>query len=191
MKVSDILTESIDFTVSKLVKEKDGSEYVTAVGSRQNVDCHICDGKGFNVYDGEKDECGMCDGPGKLDRFVNEGPSMTLSNGNAYDLMRHLGLEADYTGAVEGDELTALRQRLIKLLNSDKDRAGMEKATIDNEDERQMGATGQRGNVTSIGRQGARMIDVGRTPEQVKQYAKTMLDMVDYAMKNDYFIGWG
>jgi len=193
MKINDIITESISFDVSTI-----DDKYIQSVGGRKEVDCDICDGKGENTYrnhpnqggDTYTEPCGLCNGTGKLDRFVPDGPTLNLSNGNAFDLLRHLGLQDDeYTGHVAAKDLPALRRRLIKMLNSEKDQSAMTKDTTDTQGD--MGATNTQGNVTSIGRQGARMVDMGRTPEQVKRYAKVMLDMVEYAMKGDHIISWG
>lgn len=194
MKITEILNESVDFDVCTI-----DDKYISPVGARQDIDCDICDGKGENTYPNHANQgggtytepCGLCNGTGKLDRFVPEGPHMNLSNGNAFDLLRHLGLheEDEYTGHVEGKDLPKLRQRLIKMLNSEKDQAGMAKDTTDSQGD--MGATGSSGNVTSIGHKGPRMVDMGRTPEQIKRYAKVLLDMVEYAMKRDCVVSWG
>lgn len=193
MKVSDILVESISFDVSE-IKHVDGmGDVASALGSEQDVECFVCNGTGKDEWPGDDKEypCGRCDGKGTYKEFVEEGPTLNLANAGAFELLRALGYEADYSGRIT--DLPDLKRRIMRLLNSEKTQQQMVQQPTDNDKERPMGINKNDDGSTSIGRQGARMVGGGRTSEQVKQIAQRMLDMVQWAQKTNpkYHIGWG
>jgi hypothetical protein len=198
MKLREILTESIEFDVSKMETWDDGTEVATAVGERKDVDCDICGGAGTNTYrkgtpDEWTDDCGLCSGTGTQNRFVPTGPSITLSNINAFELLRAVGLDnGEYIGRVLHKDLPALKRRLMMIINSDNNAQSLVKPATDNDTTRTMGRVQKDDGTTGIGRQGARMVGAGRTSQQAKQLAKHLLDIVDYASRDpNHFISWG
>lgn len=74
------------------------------------------------------------------------------------------------------------------MINSEGRRSSMHKDTVDHESPMQH--TGTKDTVAHIGRGGPRMVDMGRTDDQVMRYAKTLLDMVEYAQKHNLIISW-
>lgn len=155
---------------------------------QEKVACWVCDGVGKEKYGDEEYDCGMCKGTKEIDEWVCGGPSMQVSNANGYAIQRDiLGLEADHAGMVDAKDLPALRRKLIKMVNVDKERESMH-SPFQDEQGPMRAHTDDQGN-TRIGR-GARMMGGQRTDSQVLRYAQTLLDMVDYAMKNDLVISW-
>jgi len=186
MKLKD-LQESMEFNACTVTKTEDGTTQLSPHGMREEEkDCWMCDGMAGNVDDYE---CMRCQSTGKVKEWVCDGPEMQVSNANGMAIVRDIiGQKADYSGMVEKKDLPMLRRKLIKMVNVDKERESMHQAPSDTQGP--MGRRGSEGNVTSIGRKGPRMIGPGRSDAQVLSYAQTLLDMVEYAMKNDLVISW-
>ncbi len=187
MKLRDILHEGMEFSACELQTREDGTQVYSPHGQREvERECAICDGSGKHP---NGDTCVPCRGTGKFKDYECDGPEMQVSNSNGFAIQRDvLGVEdPDYVGSIPTEQLPALRRKLIKMINVDKDRESMHKRTTDSQGE--MRRTGTNDNVTSIGR-GARMVDIGRSDSQVLSYAKRLLDLVDYAMKNDLHVTW-
>lgn len=186
MKLRDVLYEGMEFSACELQTREDGTKVYSQPGLRAvEKECPVCEGSGKSRTGGV---CAPCQGTGKSTDHECDGPEMQVSNSNGMAIQRDiLGVEADYAGSIPTEQLPALRRKLIKMINVDKERESMHKQTTDSQGE--MRRTGTNDNVTSIGR-GARMVDIGRSDEQVLGYAKRMLDIVDYAMKNDLHVTW-
>lgn len=188
MKLHDILLESITFNACTLeYSDKHPQGMISPHNLRKEKEtCWVCKGTGKDKYD-PKYDCDMCDGSGKLDNDVCDGPQVNLSNMNAGDVIRDmLGQEFDYVGMVEKKDMPKLRQRLIRMINVEKDR---ERMTLDPSDE-QKTRVGKKNGVSSI-EKGPRMISPGRDDSQVKQLASQILKVVEYAAKHDLILSWG
>jgi len=196
MRLSEILNESITFGAEKL-ETKDGHTYYTDPFSKQVDDeCWVCDGTGSETYRGytddngvehpeQKHECGMCKGKGTYPTYKTDAPEMNVSNINAMEIQRMLGLEADYSGAISHADIPVFKRRLIKLKNGDisahvqepEKHVGKMKAYKDD--------NGQ----SAIGR-GPTMIDFGRPHSQVMRYIDSLLEIMDFAQKNNLDVTW-
>lgn len=194
MRSREFIKESMDFNACSL----EGNRITPHNWREAEVDCHICDGNGWNEYPTdetrtkfEKEECGYCRGTGKDKTHICDGPQMNVSNENGGAIIRDiLGQEFDYVGMVEKKDMPALRRKLIKMLNMDSERTSMHLDPTDNKDDRPMQRRTDDDGNSSIGR-GARVIGGGRTDDQVLRYADQMLKMVEYAMEHDLVISWG
>lgn len=198
MKLNNILKESVTFNVAHKENHPKYGEVISAVGKNAEVECYGCDGSGKDEYGMSKDDkCDVCRGKGTIPGFKADGPELNVSNSNAAAIMRALGLEEfsdEYGGGVLPKEhLGDFRQALMRLLNSEKTQQGLtQEPSVEKRERGQMGVQGREGNVTSIGRRGAgpTIYHGGRSQEQIQRYARTLLDMVEYAMKHGHFISW-
>jgi len=198
MKINDILNESITFNVAHKEQHPKYGEVISPVGKRGPVECYGCDGSGKNEYGMSKDDkCDVCRGEGTIEGFKAEGPELNVSNSNAAAIMQALGLTEysdEYGGGLLPEKaLGDFRQKLMRLLNSEKSQQQMTKpSSVEKSEPGAMGVRGREGNVTSIGRRGGgpTIYHGGRSQEQIQRYARTLLDMVEYAMKNGHFISW-
>ena len=188
MKIADILNEGMEFGACKLETREDGTRMFSDPTSRQEEqDCDFCDGTGEDSGDYYPDgKCGFCKGSGKVMNWVSDSPEMQVSNSNGYAIQRDiLNVEPDYAGSVMNDQLPALRKKLLRMVNQESHRSSMHKTPSQSQKQ----WTSQEDNVTTIHR-GAQMHDMGRSDEQVLTYTKRLLDIVDYAMKNDCHLTW-
>lgn len=183
------ILESVDFNVSTH-EVRDGKKYIVTHGERKvEIDCPDCKGTGKDPHEDDK-ECFYCDGKKKITDWVTDSPHLNVANANAHSIITDLlGLEFDYAGVIKSKDLPEVRRRIIKVLNSDKERSKMHKP--DTEHKPEMGVKGKKDNVVSIGRTGPRIHEFGRTDEQVLRYAKKMLEIVEYAMKHNLMVSWG
>ncbi|MDA8140770.1 MAG: hypothetical protein M0036_19150 [Desulfobacteraceae bacterium] len=79
-------------------------------------ECMICEG-----LEAPKPDCPFCKGTGK-ERFVDHSASLNVSNSNFEALFRLL--EADETAECwQGQQIGTFRQRIMKLMNSSRQRA--------------------------------------------------------------------
>jgi hypothetical protein len=187
MKLRD-LHESIDFQ-AYAVENRDGKTYYTFHDPHeQTEECYACHGSKKDYYD-EKNPCEVCKGAGTITQRVTSSPTLNASNANAQAIITDLlGMSFDHDGLITQDQLPEVRRRLIKALNSEKDRSRLHKDDVDHE--QSFGVQGREGNVVRIGRQGPKVYEFGRTDEQVLRYARKMLDIVEYAMKHNLVVGW-
>ena len=193
MRYKEIIKESVDISACELKDNR-----ITPHNQRQEeAECDICDGTGVIDYQSigskelgpDKWSCGMCRGTGKITEWVCDGPEMNISNMNAAVIVRQIfGQEWDDMGMVSKEQLPSLRKKLFKMVNMESERSSMHQ-----DPSREQGPMrrikGEDG-IDRIGR-GATMISGGRPDSQVLGYATRLLDMVDYAMKNDLIISWG
>ena len=186
MKIVDILNEGMEFGACKLETREDGTQMFSDPTSREEEqDCDFCDGTGKDSHE-PKYGCSFCKGTGKVTEWVSDSPEMQVSNSNGYAIQRDiLGVEPDYAGSVMNDQLPVIRKKLLRMVNQESQRSSMQKAPSQSQKQ----WTSQEDNVTTIHR-GAQMHDMGRSDEQVLTYAQQLLDIVDYAMKNDCHLTW-
>ena len=194
MKISDVLNESMEFGPTRVEKRKfNGEMHDVSVspGSMQDVDCSICDGAGYNVYNDQngkpyKDPCGLCRETGKENVFVGDGPDMNVSNANGWEIQRMIGVDPDHGGHVWNKDLPDLMRRLIKLKNGDTSQHAKEPNVELGRMQKRAGENG----LATIGR-GATMHDMGRSQEQVSHYVDRVMKIVKWCIDNDYDFSWG
>lgn len=193
MKVYDIIREGMEFHAS-VIEDKDGTKHISPHGLRKERNkCSFCDGTGKDrfAHPDHPMDCDFCDGKKERDEWVSSSPELQVSNSNGFAIVRELfGQEPDYMGHIKNEDLPELRRKLIGMINSEKHRSPLRKDPTDNDKARSMVSHGTEGNVTKIGKSGPRMVDMGRTDEQVKRYAHKMLEIVEYAMKHNLIISW-
>ncbi len=187
MKIHDILLESITFNACSVDKKDDGTTHITPHNWREEESkCWGCKGTGKDKWDPEYD-CDLCRGKGKLKDHVCDGPQVRLSNINAGDVITDMiGQEFEYSGMVEKKDMPKLRQKLIRMINVEKDRERMSRDPFDEQKTR----VSKKNGVSSI-EKGPRMIGFGRDDSQIKQLASQMLKIVEYAAKHDLVLSWG
>jgi len=185
MKLNELLYEGMEFNACTLETKDDGTKMYSPHGMRETeVDCYGCEGMAGKI---EGYKCHWCKNTGKTKDWECDSPEMQVSNANGMAIIRDIiGQEPDYAGSIPPEKYPALRQKLIKMINVDKERESMYKQTTDQQGQMRVK---QQGDVTTIGR-GARMIDVGRSDEQILSYAQRLLEIIEYAMKNDLVVTW-
>lgn len=190
MKVRDIITESMTFHPATLTTNSNGQQVIGfADQDEEDVECYICDGNGKDPYadEGEDLPCRRCNGKGYEKEMVGKGPEMNVANGNGYAIQQMLGLEPDEYGFIENKDLPGIMRKLMQLKNGD-----TSSHTRDSETTRgAMGKGDTDGNVTSIGRKGPTMIDMGRSQGQVSSYIDRLMDIVKYAQEKGHHVSWG
>ena len=148
--------------------------------SKTEMDCRDCEGSGEDR--GEK--CVYCQGTGKETEDHWDFPSLDVSYDNLRAIQDMLGLDDDSSGMIDHGDIPQMKRALIVLKNK-----GSEQYTKDSSVQ-QSRVVGQDeyGN-TSIG-MGARMHDMGRSHAQVERYIEKLMDILDFAQKNDMNVTW-
>jgi hypothetical protein len=150
------------------------------------VQCNVCDGLGHETYQGRNYTCRMCDGKGHYRETVSTAPELSVSNYNGYAIQEMLGLDPDYSGVILHDQIPEMIRRLIRLKNT-----STEKYTEPPEVSRgTMQVRGQDQNITTIG-SGPTMYSGGRSSEQVDRYIDELLQILQFAQKNNAVVNWG
>jgi len=188
MKLNDLLNEGMEFGTCKLETREDGTRVFSDPSSRQEEqNCPFCE-SGKQTYGDDTYDCEYCKGSGKTMEWVSDSPEMQVSNANGMAIQRDiLGLEKpDYGGSIPPEKLPELRKKLFRMVNIDKDRESMHQAPTDQQGKV---SVSHQGNVATI-RRGARMISPGRSDDQVLSYAQRLLELVDYAIKNNLYVAW-
>lgn len=134
-------------------------------------------------------DCDYCHGKGEHLEHVSDSPELNVSNDNAIALLNFLGVTPggpDGTvGHIEPKDLPALRRKLIKMKNGGAD--GLEKP--DEIDGGQMIKTrDEHGN--PMLKKTARSYEMGRTSDQVMHYIDRLLQIIDFAQKNNAYVTW-
>lgn len=179
------LTESVTFGVSRLVGEPGDQRYESPFEKEHNEECWVCDGTGIDSYHHTK--CDMCNGTKKLKSWKPEGyEELNVSNANVSTILSMLGLPPtnDYIGVWEKNELPVLRRRLIALKNKSVDNHVIPPSETQN-----MRKDKDENGLTRIGR-GPRMIDFGVSERQINHYIDSLLQIIDFAQKNDAVVTW-
>ena len=197
MRFSEIINESVTFGVARL-EDRDGQKYYTDPFVRKTDEtCFVCDGSGKETSGGWTDddgnvvpkkeyECGMCKGKGTTEEWRSDADELNVSNANAWGIQEMLGLDPDYSGAIKKEQFPAIRRRLIKLKNSDisshtiapTKTGGDTKAYKDDQGQSRIGKT-------------VAVHDMGRSHAQVERYIDKLLNLMDFAAKNDCDLVWG
>lgn len=187
MKLTEIinLRESITFSAAKISDIGGRKVYDSAQFQKEvEAECWACDGTGKDSY--HKDhECDMCKGSGKIKEFKTEFGELNVSNANAFEILNMLGVDEEYAGAIEKKDLAGIRRRLIMLKNK-----GVDAHTSDAEDTQGKARVSKNNDGVSAIKRGPRMIDAGRSSEQVNRYVDKLLTIIDFAQKNDAVVVW-
>lgn len=193
-----MVLESVDFHASTFVKNDEYPDGLfNFVGTRAKIDCHYCEGTGTSadytmnpVSIGGDDSCEMCDGTGKSMGWVDNGPELNVSNGNAAAICQALGLPLDSddcSGAVSPEKIPELRRKLIALKNA-KNNPLIEPDSKSQSFTRGIDRSGDVPQITT--RRGPEMYHMGRTSDQVMRYVDKLLEICEFAQKNGYWLTW-
>jgi len=119
---------------------------------------------------------GRCDAYCNGQEEVSEAPECNWANVNALNVMRLLGLQADYCGEIAIETLPRLLQRLMVALNSERRRSHLVEAP------EEFGGEGT-GHCHTI--------FCGNTDEQTVRRLESFRKLVVYAKEHNYRIVWG
>jgi hypothetical protein len=98
-----------------------------------------------------------------------------------------LGLEQDYAGSIENKDLPALMRKLIQLKNSDRSQY----AEPGSQSGGKMTTSTDAEGMSTIGRSGPTMYNMGTTDSQITQYVDQLIKIIKFAQDNDADFGWG
>lgn len=189
MRAKEFLKESMTFgpAVEKTYKDDQGETKTYWTGdpwwSTETKPCWVCDGTGKEE---EKYECRMCHGKGTTEDHVSSAPELNVSNHNGWEIQNMLGLDPDYSGLIRHEDIPKYIRKLLLLKNKGSEQYTQEPSVTTG----QMRRTGDNDNITTIGR-GPTMHDFGRSQQQVDRYIDKLLELFQFAQKNNASISWG
>jgi len=192
MKACEFITEGMTFGVAVEQDYTDKQGQVKKMYSGRpwwqdkQIECQVCDGLGHEVYQGQKYTCRMCDGAGHYKETVSLAPELSVSNSNGYAIQEMLGLEPDYSGFIPHDQIPEMIRRLVRLKNTSIDRYTEQPEVYRGA----MRVRGQDQNITHVG-SGHTMYSGGRSSEQVNRYIDELLQILQFAQKNNAVVSWG
>ena len=184
MKITELLNEGMTFNPVVEKEFSTGEKYWTGSDweRKMTIDCRDCDGTGKD----RGDTCYYCGGTGKEEDTVSDAPELQVSNANGEEIQRMLGLNPDYSGIIHNKDLPDIMRRLIMLKNK-----GSQQHTQDaSVDRGVMRRQSDDQGVAHIGR-GPTMYDAGRSQSQVDRYIDRLIEIIQFAQKNNTSIGWG
>jgi len=194
MRAHEIINESITFSVGKLREENGQKHFSDPWQKKVTKPCWVCDGTGIQKPwpgDEKQYKCEYCHGNKEIEEWESTAPELNVSNTNAFEILKMLGLtpdEQDYAGIIPKEKLPEVMRNLIKLKNGDIsqhiEEPGLEKREMKVRKDDETG-------VTHIEPQGPKMFNGGRTPQQVSRYLDNLIRMIKFAQQNDATIGWG
>lgn len=181
------LSESVTFGVARLEGEPGKPNYnMSHFQKKVRLTCWVCDGTGKDSYY-KNDECGMCHGDGKIDEWKSDYKELNISNANLSAVIDILGIHDDgeYCGALNVKDLPEIKRRLIRLKNT-----SIDKHTSDTDVDKQKAhvVKGEDGihRITT----GPTIYNIGRSHDQVMNYVDSLIDMIDFAQKNNATVTW-
>jgi hypothetical protein len=186
MNLKEILAESVTFSVSKLEDHKGQQVYGDPFSVKKDIECWVCDGTGKETYSDIAHECGMCNGTGRTHEWVAPYEQLNVANGHAGAILDMLGIEFDYSGVIQTEQLPILRRKLIAIKN--KDTAPYTQTPTKSGGETKISKDDN--GMSRIGKT-ATVYDAGRSTSQVERYINTLLSLIDFAQKNDAVVTWG
>lgn len=150
--------------------------------SKNEIACQDCDGTGE-----DRDQpCVYCQGTGKETEEQWDFPSLDVSYQNlrAIEAMLDLPDTGDSSGMIRNEDIPAMKRKLIMLKNM-----GSEDLVRDpSQSQQRVVGQDEHGN-TSIG-MGAKMYDMGLSQGQIDRYAESLMDILDFAQKNNMNVTW-
>ena len=173
---------SINFSPSRLK-----NNVYEPVGNYIDVNCWLCKGTGKEQdYDGSIIACELCKGTGKQKEV--DQPEMNLSNTNAGAVLSFLGYPQDYSGVIPNQDLQKHLMRMYQIQKMDEP-SGLESP---GHIQRPVKAVVKDPNtgVPTITKQGATIYHMGRTPQQVKSYINKLIEIFEFAKKNNAVVTW-
>jgi hypothetical protein len=184
MKIKELLNEGMTFNPVVEKEFSTGEKYWTGSDweRKMTINCRDCDGTGKD----RTQLCVYCGGTGKEEDTVSDAPELQVSNANGEIIQQMLGLDPDYSGVIHNVDLPKVIRRLILLKNK-----STQQYTADPKQER--GPTQKwtdKQGITHIG-PGATMYDLGTSQAQIDRYIDRLIEIVQFAQKNNASLGWG
>lgn len=102
------------------------------------------------------------------DVFINPFPELNYSNHNFKLLLEALGYQFDYCGSFPIEQLTEVNSKIIRVIN-----------------------TQRINNATDNSYQNANFIHLGQDIEAVKRKFNDILNLIQFAIKNNKSVYWG
>jgi ribosomal protein L37AE/L43A len=192
MKIKDVLNEGMTFNpvVEKSFTKGEHAGETYWTGSdwerKEKHECPDCKGTGKGRYSNGEFPCVFCGGKGYEEETFSDAPELSVSNANGKIIQEMLGLDPDYSGVIHNKDLSNIMRRLILLKNK-----GAQQYTREPKQER--GPTHQWTDdhgITHIGR-GPTMHDYGLSQDQINKYVDRLIQIIQFAQKNNASLGWG
>lgn len=182
------LLESVTFYPSRVYNagtENEHHGWPSELVRKFEKPCEDCEGSGKNP-DHPQQACVYCQGKGVESDEKWEFPSLDVSNANlrAIEAMLDLPDEGDSSGMIQHGDIPQMKRKLIMLKNKGSDHltrdSTMQQQRVVGQDE--------HGN-TSIG-MGAKMYDMGLSQSQIDRYVDSLMEILDFAQKNEMNVTW-
>lgn len=172
----------------RLKKDSRGEYWSSADFEKDEMKtCFVCDGTGKETYNDQSYDCEYCHGAGKVKEIVSDAPELNVSNSNGMVIQNMLGIDADYSGVIQHEQLPEIMRKLIKLKNQEVSQYTQEPSKSQGAMKSWKDEHGQ----THIGRTGPTIYDFGRSQQQVESYIDRLIELVKFAQKHNAGIGWG
>lgn len=177
------LNESVTFSVAVLEDDpRFGGKVYNSAKFQKDVEaeCWVCNGTGKDPYH-PKYDCDYCHGKGKVKEYVTPFKELNVSNVNARLILNMLEIDNDeLMGGIQHEDLPELKRKLIKLKNTNTKKYTRDTVT----DKGPVRVSKDEHGLSKISR-GPTMIDIGVEQEQIMRYIDTLLDLVEFAQKNN------
>jgi hypothetical protein len=154
--------------------------------TKSDEQCWVCDGTGLDPYTDKDIACGYCHGKKTYTKHGSTAPELDVSNSNGMEIQRMLGVDPDYSGTIYHKDLPKVMRKLIMLKNQ-----GIEQHIQAPSVEQGKPTHWKDEHGISHIIAGPKMHDAGRTSEQVMRYVDKLIELVQFAQKNNAHISWG
>jgi hypothetical protein len=192
MRAKEFIVEGMTF--SPAIEQ----EYIDDSGERRKLmtgepwwaksdeQCWVCNGTGKDPYTDGDIDCGYCHGKKTYTKHGSTAPELNVSNVNGWEIQKMLGLDPDYAGTIYNKDLPNVMRKLIRLKNQ-----GVEQHTQAPSVEQGKATHWKDDRGISHIIAGPKMHDAGRSNEQVMRYVDKLIELVQFAQKNNAHISWG
>ena len=182
------LLESVSIYPSQIYKAGTEDEYhgwPSELVRKVEIPCQDCEGSGKDLYHTDQ-SCVYCQGTGKETEEKWDFPNLDVSNANlrAIEAMLDLPDDGDSSGMILHKDIPEMKRKLIMLKNKGGDHLTREPS----KSQQRVVGKDEHGN-TSIG-MGAKMYDMGLSQAQIDHYAERLMEILDFAQKNDMNVTW-
>ncbi len=192
MKSTEFITEGMTFSpsIAKKYIDHSGVEGTLLTSEPWNIKqeekCWYCDGTGEEKYNDNVYPCDRCGGKGVTLEVRSSAPELEVSNSNGYAIQEMLGLQPDYSGTIYHKDLPMIMRKLILLKN----KGSKDHIVAPSTSKGPMRTGTSQQGITQIS-PGPTMHDLGRSQSQVDRYIEKMIELVQFAQKNNAHISWG
>lgn len=180
------LSESIEFHPATISDDGMSINFPENGVVRKTIPCPGCNGTGRDAYAasyGRDQPCYDCFGAKEITETEYNFPSIGVSNHNAQIICDLIGVEYESHGWIPPEQVSDVLRRLIYAKN--KPTGGFEREASDD----QQTVMDRSGELPTI-RRTARMIDPGVSSDQVMRYIDRMIEICQWAKKNDCGVSW-